>query len=346
MDWYRSVLEVHKYLPATDILVSASTVHSVWTRASASFELWSLLCESLDSPCLDLPPKSAYRAHSFASVRLPLLTEHTLQFFNCARDRWESAIPLSQPLLVDQSSSVVTQTDGSVFVCGGRERPIPGKENCFRYTNDTFWIHGNGTVATLQPMLSHRGHHALAVVKGALYVFGGKAQILDGVSIQLFSCEKLRLPCGRDSKPQYWESLPNTSQLVSGCNPCTYQLQVYLYNYSSPGTVCVFDTVTNTFAEWAHFLGSQPKMESCLFFHNGELIVLRTLAIDFFSWEQKQGRLHRSNRLGGVLAKGAASPLVTASKVYIADYVAKVVFCFVVKELKVTKSYVSHSTEK
>ena len=322
---------MHKYLPATDILVGASTVHSVWTRASDSPELWSLLCESLDSPCLDLPPKSAYRAHSFASVRLPLLTEHTLQFFNCARDRWESAIPLSQPLLVDQSSSVVTQTDGSVFVCGGLSSRGKG------YLSDSVLVVRSGNVIPLSPMTAPRVHHSLIEVNGICVHFWGKSRDKKQLSITILSCEKWRAPADLRYQAVSWEALPDAPITAWGSNPCRHKSVVYLYSIQLR-SIAVFDTDVGQFTSWPPITQSRQFQQACVLFTHVHLLELQTSFLG--KYQLPDCTLAALPRFP---ACSPTNPLLIAGKVYHVDFASGITFCIDIQEARMVKTYKSQT---
>ena len=336
MDWYRSVLEVHKYLPATDILTNTSTVHSVWMRASDATELWAVLCDRLEPVCISVPLKSAYRLHAFSSVRLTCVGKHTLQFFNCVTTQWEPPVSLSQKIPAEFCSSAGLLSDGTVFLCGGSETNASNRYDKVKTFPDSYRIQQGGVVTTLQPMSAARVHHGLIEVGGAVYVFGGKpfpSPFKEG----LCTCERWPIPthCRWETVP--WEGLPDVPRPVWGFNPCSHGLNIYLYAYY-PVTIYAFDTVTRVYSEWATVPGFNAAQQASLVIHSQNLVVLQTEGLATLQWESSYGKVTDCTMLN-VFANGVVNPVLVGSIVYQLDYASGAVFCVDVDTKKTTKMY-------
>ena len=184
---YRSVLEVFKFLPI-EMFTQVALTSSQWNQIACSPELLQQLREDFHFP-----------VDSSFSGRLNVVTQLVLglsfanlsvglQFYRCDLDRWTGRVAVDVELQGIVGYSALFLPDTSLLVTGGEfndKRPGNTARKQFRRV---FRIMRDGTFTRLKNMVERRKSHALSLVAGSLYAFGGR-----GRKAILSSCEKLTL---------------------------------------------------------------------------------------------------------------------------------------------------------
>lgn len=258
MDSYRSVLEVAKWLPPKDCLLSAS-VTATWRQACDSSELWALFTEdSLFAPSPGLTPKALFRCRRNP---LALFSPKHLHLYIPDTQLWQ-LLPLSSSLPTARTSSWAVTPTGYFIISGGF-KGIGRRAHSREVKATAFQVHQSGLVVTLQPMVYRRMCHGMLVVNDICYAFGGH----NGFDA-MTATEKLSLVSL--TAKQEWVGMRAMLGPRYCCNPCEYRGAIYLVGGVTFDSE-VFYPLTETFEE----LDLKVSMgNSCAVVMQGELIVL------------------------------------------------------------------------
>lgn len=262
-------------------------------------------------------------------VLLPLVSQHTLQLFDCQSERWLPAVSLSHSIRCDHQSRYTIVGVSAVLVCGG-----------ISYSGyRTFEIDGGalGTesyllsfrsvpaiVTSLPHLTESRSFHGLVHYSGASYVFGGKVH----TGCMRHSGRPVYCSSGKPMTPSQfvksrtgemrvgdeWKTLAGKmAQGRYSFTPAAHADFVYLCGGEGATTVESFDIVRGEFLRPLEVLLPQAT-QSLSYVHLGRLTTLLSnfqVVIDLPSQSAKEAkstdlwRVVGSVNAGPILYKGA-----------------------------------------
>lgn len=262
---YRSVLEVFKFLPI-EMLRQVALTSVQWNQIACSPELLQQLREDFDFP---IDSSFSGRLNVVTQLVLGLSFANlstALRFYRCDLDRWTGRVDVDVELQGIVGYSAAFLPDASLLVTGGEfndKRPGNTARKQFRRV---YRVMRDGTFTRLKNMVERRKSHALTLVAGSVYAFGGR-----GRKEILSSSEKLDLK-GR-LQGSSWAAISHMQVPRHSFNPCNHLLSVYICGGDTLGNCELFDTQSGSFSLLPLKLSPHTR-SACCFVDKDYLLIL------------------------------------------------------------------------
>ena len=295
-----------KFLPI-EMFTQVALTSSQWNQIACSPELLQQLREDFHFP-----------VDSSFSGRLNVVTQLVLglsfanlsvglQFYRCDLDRWTGRVAVDVELQGIVGYSALFLPDTSLLVTGGEfndKRPGNTARKQFRRV---FRIMRDGTFTRLKNMVERRKSHALSLVAGSLYAFGGR-----GRKAILSSCEKLTLK-GK-LQGSNWTAISDMQTPRHSFNPCSHLLCVYICGGDTLGKCELFDTQSASFSLLPLKLSPHTR-SACCFVDKDYLLVLTSERL--YRWKLDGGEPESQVDHEKHLIYGQMNPIMYRHSIYV-----------------------------
>lgn len=243
----RALLEVLKWVEATDLLRVTAIVSNLWNQLSDCDELWICLCEDAGLEVTS-SPKASYRGEM--CTVLPVISKTNLCLFAASTKKVRALITFRTPLTENYCNAAVILPERNLLVCGG---------NC----SSAYLFSSTGVQTVLHSMVNPRTFHSAVYYASTVYVFGGAGSD---------QAEKLPYQSLATIETVEWQTLSSMIMPRSACSPCIFRTQIYLCG-GNTNTCEAFDIPSEQFSLLRCTLPEQ-KYGCVAFMTGGELLVL------------------------------------------------------------------------